>query len=187
MGAYSPAPLVDETQLRWIEQRSRQPFRGVLYAGIMMTHQGPKVLEYNVRFGDPECQPLLMRLKSDLLELLEATVDGRLEELRGIEWDPRPSVCVVMASDGYPGEYQPGQAIRGLDEAAQLPDVKVFHAGTATAGGQVVTNGGRVLGVTALGDTIAAARRQAYAAVKCIRWSGAWCRKDIADRVVTGA
>jgi phosphoribosylamine--glycine ligase len=196
MGAYCPAPLVDVAQLRWIEQhilvptvhamkRSRQPFRGVLYAGIMMTHQGPKVLEYNVRFGDPECQPLLMRLKSDLLDLLEAAVDGRLEELPGVDWDPRPSVCVVMASEGYPGAYERGQPIRGLEDAAKLADVKVFHAGTATAGGQVVANGGRVLGVTALGDTIAAARRQAYAAVKCIRWSGAWCRKDIADRAVS--
>lgn len=195
MGAYCPAPLVTDASLRWVEQhilvptvhamkRSRQPFRGVLYAGLMLTHQGPKVLEYNVRFGDPECQPLLMRLRSDLVDVLEATVDGRLEELPGIEWDPRPSVCVVMASEGYPGDFPRGQAIRGLDEAAKLPDVKVFHAGTTIADGQVVTNGGRVLGVTALGETIAAAKRQAYAAVKCIRWDGAWCRKDIADRAI---
>jgi phosphoribosylamine--glycine ligase len=195
MGAYCPTPLTSDESLRWIEEhvfvptihamkRSRQPFRGVLYAGLMMTHQGPKVLEYNVRFGDPECQPLLMRLKTDLVDILEATVDGRLDELPDVEWDPRPSVCVVMATEGYPGDYPRGQQIRGLEEAAKIPDVKVFHAGTATMGGQVVTNGGRILGVTALGDTIAAAKRQAYSAVKCIRWDGAWCRKDIADKAI---
>lgn len=195
MGAYCPAPLATDESLRWIEEhvfiptihamkRSRQPFRGVLYAGLMMTHQGPKVLEYNVRFGDPECQPLLMRLKSDLFDILEATVDGRLDELKDVEWDPRPAVCVVMAAEGYPANYASGKPIRGLDEADKIPDVKVFHAGTATMDGQVVTNGGRVLGVTALGDTIAAAKRQAYSAVKCIRWDGAWCRKDIADKAI---
>ncbi|MGE0757201.1 MAG: phosphoribosylamine--glycine ligase [Pirellulaceae bacterium] len=196
MGAYCPAPLVSDATLRWVEEhilvptihtmkRSRHPFLGVLYAGVMLTHQGPKVLEYNVRFGDPECQPLLMRLKSDLLDILEATVDGRLEEMTQVAWDPRPAVCVVMASEGYPGEYATGQPIRGLDEAAKLPDVKVFHAGTRLQDRQVVTTGGRVLGVTALGDTIAAAKRQAYAAVKCIRWEGAWCRKDIADQAIS--
>jgi phosphoribosylamine--glycine ligase len=195
MGAYCPAPLVDERTMRIIEEqvlvptvhamkRSRRPFRGVLYAGLMMTNQGPKVLEYNVRFGDPECQPLLMRLESDLLDLIEATVDGRLEEIEPPKWDPRPAVCVVMASDGYPGSYERGQPIRGLDEAAALPGVKVFHAGTATMEGQVVANGGRVLGVTALGTTISAAKKQAYTAVKCIRWDGAWCRKDISDKAV---
>ena len=195
MGAYCPAPLVNDATLRWIEEhilvptvhamkRSRQPFRGVLYAGVMLTHQGPKVLEYNVRFGDPECQPLLMRLKSDVMDLIEATIDGRLEELQSVAWDPRPSVCVVMASEGYPGEFARGQAIRGLDEAAKVPDVKVFHAGTASVDRQVITNGGRVLSVTALGESIAAAKRQAYTAVKCIRWDGAWCRKDIADRAI---
>jgi phosphoribosylamine--glycine ligase len=195
MGAYCPTPMVTDESLRWIEEhvfvptihamkRSRQPFRGVLYAGLMMTHQGPKVLEYNVRFGDPECQPLLLRLKSDLCDILEATVDGRLDELQGVEWDPRPSVCVVMATEGYPGDYERGKPIRGLDEAAKISDVKVFHAGTATMDGQVVTNGGRVLGVTALGETIASAKRQAYSAVKCIRWDGAWCRKDIADKAI---
>jgi phosphoribosylamine--glycine ligase len=195
MGAYCPAPVATDETLRWIEEhvfvptihamkRSRQPFRGVLYAGLMLTHQGPKVLEYNVRFGDPECQPLLLRLKSDLCDILEATVDGRLDELQNVEWDRRPSVCVVMATEGYPGDYARGKPIRGLDEAAKIPGVKVFHGGTATMDGQVVTNGGRVLGVTALGDTIAAAKRQAYSAVKCIRWEGAWCRKDIADKAI---
>ncbi len=195
MGAYCPAPLVDSQRLSWIEEhilvptvhamkRSRHPFRGVLYAGLMITHQGPKVLEYNVRFGDPECQPLLMRLKSDFVEVMEATLDGRLEELPGLEWDPRPAVCVVMASEGYPGAYERGRAIRGLADAASISDVKVFHAGTASLDGQVVTDGGRVLGVTALGDSVSAAKRQAYAAVKCIRWEGAWCRKDISDKAL---
>lgn len=196
MGAYCPTPLVDSKMMSWVEEhilvptvhamkRSRQPFRGVLYAGLMVTNQGPKVLEYNVRLGDPECQPLLMRLKTDLLDVLEGTVDGRLDEVGALQWDPRPAICVVMASEGYPGDYQKGQVIRGLDEAAALPDVKVFHAGTVTsAGGAVVTNGGRVLGVTALGNTISAAKLQAYTAVKCIRWQGAWCRKDISDKAL---
>jgi phosphoribosylamine--glycine ligase len=195
MGAYSPAPLVTEELLHKIEEhilvptvhamkRARRPFQGVLYAGLMLTHQGPKVLEYNVRFGDPECQPILMRLQSDLLDLLEATVDGKLDEIEPPTWDPRPSVCVVMASDGYPGNYERLLPIRGLDEAAKIPDVKVFHSGTATVDGQVVTNGGRVLSVTALGHSIPAAKLQAYTAVKCIRWRGAWCRKDISDKAM---
>jgi phosphoribosylamine--glycine ligase len=199
MGAYCPAPLITDHLMRTIEERilvptvhamkrSRQPFKGVLYAGIMVTpQQGPKVLEYNVRFGDPECQPLLLRLKSDLVDLIEATIDGRLDEIEPPQWDPRPSVCVVMASEGYPGDYEKGRPIRGLDEAAAVPDVKVFHSGTALVDGQVVTNGGRVLAVTALGNTIAAAKLQAYTAVKCIRWPGAWCRKDIADKAMAAA
>ncbi|MBX7168424.1 MAG: phosphoribosylamine--glycine ligase [Pirellulales bacterium] len=195
MGAYSPTPLVDAQRLQLIEEqvlvptvhamkRARRPFRGVLYAGLMVTHQGPKVLEYNVRFGDPECQPLMMRLKSDLLTLCEATVDGRLDEVGPLEWDPRPAVCVVMAAEGYPGRYERGRVIRGLEEAALVPDVKVFHSGTAMQAGQVVTDGGRVLGVTALGNTVAAAKLQAYTAVKQIRWDGAWCRKDISDKAL---
>jgi len=195
MGAYCPAPVVSDEMLHWIEEhvlvptvhamkRGRTPFKGVLYAGLMITHQGPKVLEYNVRFGDPECQPLLMRLKTDLVDVLDAAVDDRLEELGGLQWDPRPAVCVVMASEGYPGSYEKGKPIRGLNEAAALPDVKVFHAGTATSGEDVVTSGGRVLGVTALGDSISTAKLQAYTAVKCIRWQGAWCRKDISDKAL---
>ena len=125
-----------------------------------------------------------MRLQSDLLDLIEATVDGRLDEIDPPTWDPRPATCVVMASEGYPGSYERGHAIRGLDEAAALPDVKVFHAGTATSDGSVVTNGGRVLGVTALGNSISDAKLQAYKAVKCIRWDGAWCRKDISDKAL---
>jgi phosphoribosylamine---glycine ligase len=195
MGAYSPTPLVDDTMLGWIEEhvfvptihamkRSRRPFSGVLYAGLMITQQGPKVLEFNVRFGDPECQPLLMRLQTDLLDLLEATVDRRLDELPPLQWDPRPAVCVVMAAEGYPGKYESGKPIRGLAQAAALPDVKVFHAGTQRVDDQVVTQGGRVLGVTALGQSISAAKLQAYTAVKCIRWPGAWCRKDISDKAL---
>jgi phosphoribosylamine--glycine ligase len=195
MGAYCPTPLVTGALLQAVEERilvptvhqmkrSRRPFRGVLYAGLMITGQNIEVLEYNVRFGDPECQPLLLRLKSDLLDLLEATVDGRLDEIAPPEWDPRPAVCVVMASEGYPGSYERGQPIRGLEEAAKLPDVKVFHAGTALRDGQVITDGGRVLGVTALGTSISAAKLQAYKGVKAIRFSGAWCRKDISDKAL---
>ncbi|MHB8970549.1 MAG: phosphoribosylamine--glycine ligase [Pirellulaceae bacterium] len=195
MGAYCPTPLVDDKMLAWIEEhvlvptvhamkRSRHPFSGVLYAGIMVTNQGPKVLEYNVRLGDPECQPLLMRLRTDLVDVLEATVERRLDELAPLEWDPRPAVCVVMAAEGYPGAYDTDKPIRGLDQAAALPDVKVFHAGTKLVNGQVLTKGGRVLGVTALGNTISAAKLQAYTAVKCIRWPGAWCRKDISDKAL---
>ncbi len=195
MGAYCPTPLVTDALLQKVEEkilvptihqmkRSRRPFRGVLYAGLMVTGQGVEVLEYNVRFGDPECQPLLMRLKSDLVDLLEATIDGRLDEVSPPKWDPRPAVCVVMASEGYPDAYEKGQPIRGLDEAAKMPDVKVFHAGTALRDDQVVTDGGRVLGVTALGSSISAAKLQAYKAVKSIRFSGAWCRKDISDKAL---
>jgi phosphoribosylamine--glycine ligase len=195
MGAYCPAPLVDEEMLHWVEQhvlvptvhamkRARRPFRGVLYAGLMITNQGPKVLEYNVRFGDPECQPLLMRLQTDLVDLLEAAVEGRLDSIEPLQWDPRPTVCVVMASEGYPGSYTKGHPIRGLDEAQELPDVKVFHAGTTNKDGNVVTAGGRVLNVTALGPSIAVAKLNAYRAVKCIRWQGAWCRKDISDKAL---
>ena len=193
MGAYSPAPLatpelldtvLDKVFLPTVHQMRKMgcEFRGILYAGIMVTIQGPKVLEFNVRFGDPEAQPILMRLQSDLFELLSAAADGRLKDLPTLQWDPRPAVCVVMASDGYPGDYKTGLPIRGLEQAATLPDTKVFHAGTARQGGAIVNNGGRVLGVTALGDDLAAAKRRAYEAVKVIRWDGAWCRKDISDK-----
>jgi phosphoribosylamine--glycine ligase len=193
MGAYSPTPLITPPLLDEIIEkvlvptvhtmkREGRPFRGILYAGLMITSQGPKVLEFNVRLGDPETQPVLMRLKSDLAELLLAAAEGRLKKLGPLEWDPRPAVCVVMAAEGYPGPYKTGQPIRGLQEAARISDVKVFHAGTTRLGDQVVTDGGRVLGVTALGNTIADAKLRAYQAVKCIRWEGAWCRKDISDK-----
>ena len=136
-------------------------------------------------FGDPECQPLLMRLKTDLVDVIEATVDRRLGEIKPLEWDPRPSICVVMASEGYPGSYEKGKVIRGLSDAAEIEDVKVFHAGTKLNGKDVVTSGGRVLGVTAVGDSVSTAKLQAYRAVKCIRWDGAWCRKDISDKAIT--
>lgn len=195
MGAYCPAPVVDEALFEKIEsgvlvpivhamKRARKPFKGVLYAGLMLTPAGPKVLEFNVRFGDPECQPLLMRLKSDLFDLLVAAADGKLSGIEPLEWDERPSICVVMASEGYPGSYEKGLVITGLDDAAEVEDVKVFHAGTTTVDGKVVTSGGRVLGVTAIGNTISAAKLKAYTAVQKIRWPGAWCRKDISDKAL---
>lgn len=198
MGAYCPAPVIDEETLAWVEEhvfvqtihamkRGRMPFRGILYAGLMLTPQGPKVLEYNVRFGDPECQPLLMRLQGDLVEIMELVIDGRLAEIENVTWDPRPAVCVVMAAEGYPNDYRKGQVIRGLESAAELADSKVFHAGTKLVDDQVVTSGGRVLGVTALGSSVANAKLNAYTAVKEIRWDGAWCRKDISDGALLAA
>jgi phosphoribosylamine--glycine ligase len=200
MGAYSPPPIATPTLLDEVEahalvptvhalKRRRQPFRGVLYAGVMATQQGPRILEYNCRFGDPETQPLLMRLQSDLCDLLEAVVDDTLGDLPedAIRWDPRPAVCVVMASQGYPGNYAKGKMIVGLDEAARLSDVKVFHAGTRLDSGTVFTDGGRVLGVTALGKTLAAAKQRAYEAVERITFAGAFFRHDIADRAIQAA
>jgi len=193
MGAYCPAPLVTPAIMDDIIRRiliptihtmkvEDCPFSGVLYAGIMLTAHGPKVLEYNVRFGDPEAQPVLMRLRSDLAHILLLAATGRLTELESLDWDPRPAVCVVMASEGYPGDYAKGRAITGLQNADALPDTKVFHAGTAIKNGEVVNAGGRVLGVTSLGDTIAAAKQNAYAAVEKIHWQGGWCRSDISDK-----
>ncbi|WP_404308574.1 phosphoribosylamine--glycine ligase [Neorhodopirellula lusitana] len=198
MGAYCPAPVLDEETLAKVEsgilvpvvhamKRCRRPFKGVLYAGLMLTPAGPKVLEFNVRFGDPECQPLLMRLKSDLAEVMQATIDGKLGELDGLEFDDRPGICVVMASEGYPGDYEKGHAITGIADADAMENVKVFHAGTKLSDGDAVNAGGRVLGVTALGDSISAAKLQAYKAVAKIRWQGAWCRKDISDKALKSA
>jgi phosphoribosylamine--glycine ligase len=196
MGAYCPAPLGTPELLDTIDRevlvptvhamkRRRQPFRGVLYAGIMATSQGPRVLEFNCRFGDPETQPLLMRLRTDLLDLIEAVVDERLDAFENkLEWDPRPAVCIVMASGGYPGNYEKGFPIKGLTEAAKLPDVKVFHAGTRRDGDRILTDGGRVLSVTALGDTLADAKQRAYEAVACIHFHGAFFRRDIADKAL---
>ncbi|MHC5139370.1 MAG: phosphoribosylamine--glycine ligase [Planctomycetota bacterium] len=162
MGAYSPAPIVTDKLMDQITRR---------------------VLEYNVRFGDPETQPILMRLKSDLLDIMLAVCDGKLSTIN-LEWDPRPAVCVVMSSGGYPGDYEKGKVIEGLDEAGKMKDVFVFHAGTAARDGKIVTNGGRVLGVTALGETIADAKQRAYEAVDRIRFEGAYCRRDIADKAI---
>ncbi len=194
MGAYSPAPIVTEAMMDRITReilvpavdamnRNGTPYRGVLYAGLMITSGGPRVLEFNVRFGDPETQPILMRFQSDLLEVCLAVCEGKLENVT-LRWDPRPAVCVVMASGGYPDEYQKGKVITGLKEAGELQDVVVFHAGTALRDGEVVTSGGRVLGVTAVGETIAAAKARAYEAVERIRFEGAYCRRDIADKAI---
>ncbi len=193
MGAYSPAPfatpelmdtIIDKILVPTVHTMRKQgcEFQGVLYAGLMLTRQGPKVLEFNVRFGDPEAQPVLMRLKTDLLDVLMAAAHGELGQFSELQWDPRPAVCVVMASEGYPGSYETGHPIRGLEEADQLSDVKVFHAGTACQNGNIVNHGGRVLGVTALGHDLSGAKKRAYEAVKQIRWNGAWCRKDISDK-----
>jgi phosphoribosylamine--glycine ligase len=193
MGAFCPAPLVTPDLLQRIESdilvptvhalnRARSRFQGILFGGLMVTANGPKVLEFNVRFGDPECQAILPRLRSDWVEVMLAVVEGNLEALEALQWDDRPTVCVVMASEGYPDQYTTGLPIRGLDEAAAVENVQVFHAGTRLKDGQVVTAGGRVLSITACGATVAAAKLQAYRAVKCIRWQGAWCRKDIGDK-----
>jgi phosphoribosylamine--glycine ligase len=194
MGAYSPAPVITDTMMTRITReilvptvdamnRNGTPFKGVLYAGLMITSGGPRVLEFNVRFGDPETQPILMRLQSDLLEVFLAVCEARLEEVF-LKWDPRPAVCVVMASGGYPDEYQTGKVITGLKEAEEGGDVVVFHAGTQLRSGDVVTSGGRVLGVTALGANIAAAKARAYEAVGRIDFEGAYCRHDIADKAI---
>ncbi len=194
MGAYSPAPVVSDAMMNQIIRevliptvdgmnRNDTPYKGVLYAGMMLTQGGPRVLEFNARFGDPETQPILMRMKSDLLEVLVAVCQGKLDDVT-IRWDQRPAVCVVMASGGYPGKYEKGKVITGLDAAAKIKDVMVFHAGTAEKDGQIVTAGGRVLSVTALGNTIAEAKAKAYEAVALIAFEGAYCRKDIADKAI---
>jgi phosphoribosylamine--glycine ligase len=203
MGAYSPADIVTAELMEQVEReilvpvvhalkRARRPFRGILYAGLMLTNQGPKVLEFNVRFGDPECQAVLFRLKSDLLEALEAVVDERLDTV-SLEWDPRPAVTVVVASEGYPGHYDRDRVINNLEEAERMPGVKVFHAGTALRSdpllgrdGRIVTDGGRVLSVTALGASLAEAQTNVYEAVRSIRFAGAWYRRDIGARALRG-
>jgi phosphoribosylamine--glycine ligase len=195
MGAYSPVPIVTNQMMAQIEKEILVPvvdglnrrdigYKGVLYAGLMLTPAGPKVLEFNCRFGDPEAQPLFMRLKCDLAEVILSVVEGRLNDAR-LDWDKRPAVCVVMSSGGYPGAYVKGKQITGLDKAAALSDVYVFHAGTAQRNGQVVTNGGRVLGVTGLGNTLEEAQKRAYEAVDVIEFEGAYCRRDIADKAIT--
>jgi len=194
MGTYSPAPFLDDARLRQVGDAILDPwlrgcaeekidFRGILYPGVMLTKAGPKVLEFNARFGDPETQVYLQRLESDLVELLDASVNGTLGKME-LKWNPMPSVCVVMASGGYPGNYPKGKPITGLDDAALLSGVKVFHAGTALKDGQVVTNGGRVLGVTALGKDLKSAQAAAYAAVEKIRFEGAQYRRDIAAKAL---
>jgi phosphoribosylamine--glycine ligase len=196
MGAYCPATALSEADLAVIERDILVPavdmlrqegviYRGVLYAGLMLTAGGPKVLEFNCRFGDPETQPILMRLQSDLIDALEATITGKLSEI-DLQWDPRPAVCVVMASAGYPSDYAKGKSISGLEQARRMEDVQVFHAGTSLQGGEVVTSGGRVLGVTALGATTGEARSRAYEAAKAITFDGAYLRSDIAANAAGG-
>jgi phosphoribosylamine---glycine ligase len=197
MGAYCPAPIATPELMKKLEsevffptihamKRGRYPFQGTLFAGIFLTPQGPRVLEFNCRFGDPETQVLMMRLKTDLLDLLEAVADERLQEFEGkVEWDSRSSVCVVLCAGGYPGKYDNGKIVSGLAEAEKLPDVKVFHAGTKLdEQNRVLTDGGRVLGVTALGDTLAEAKARAYEAVKLISFIGMQYRTDIADKAL---
>jgi len=195
MGAYSPAPCVtpaicEELMRQVIEPTVRRlaargiDYRGVLYAGIMLTSTGPKVLEYNVRFGDPECQALMMRLRTSILDLFDATIDQRLGELQ-LDWEDGTSLCVVMTADGYPGEARSGDAIHGLDAAAALRGIQVFHAGTSRdEDGTWRTSGGRVLGVCAAADTAAGAATAAYSAVEKISWRGAHWRCDIAWRAI---
>jgi len=197
MGTYSPVPFLSDSKLTKIGESILGPwlsgcaaegidFRGILYPGLMLTKSGPKVLEFNARFGDPETQVYLTRLESDLLELLDASTEVKLAPL-GLEWSSLASVCVVMASAGYPGSYTKGKAIRGLEEAAQLPRVKVFHAGTARSGDGIVTNGGRVLGVTAWDVDLRSARALAYEAVGRIQFEGAHFRRDIAAQALSDA
>jgi phosphoribosylamine--glycine ligase len=195
MGAYSPAPVVtpavhekamSEVMRRAVDGMAAEgrPYRGVLYAGLMINGDSVKTLEFNARFGDPECQPLLMRLKSDLVPVLLACARGDLAGIE-LEWHDQSAVCVVMASGGYPGEFAKGCPISGLDQAAAIDDLEVFHAGTAMQDGQVVTSGGRVLGVTGRGVTVAAAIDKAYQGVKAIHWEGVHYRTDIGRKALT--
>jgi phosphoribosylamine--glycine ligase len=192
MGTYSPTPFLNETQLAAAAKAILDPFmrgcmaegidyRGLLYPGIMLTKNGPKVLEFNARFGDPETQVYLTRLENDLVELLDASTSGTLGK-QELKWKAEASVCVIMASGGYPGSYPKGKVITGLDAANRLPHTKVFHAGTALQNGEIVTNGGRVLGVTALGKDLRAAQTAAYAAVEAIHFEGVHYRRDIAAK-----
>ena len=194
MGTYSPAPFLTETELTEVGAKILNPwlkgcaadgieFRGLLYPGVMLTKSGPKVIEFNARFGDPEAQIYLTRLENDLVELLEASADGALNKV-DLKWSPMASVCVVMASGGYPGSYAKGKPISGLAEVGQLPNTKVFHAGTARSAERIVTNGGRVLGVTAWAKNLADARNSAYAAVERIQFEGAHFRRDIASKAL---
>jgi phosphoribosylamine---glycine ligase len=189
MGTYSPTPFLDQAQLNEVGRQILAPwlkgcmsedidFRGILYPGIILTKNGPRVIEFNARFGDPETQVYLTRLENDLVELLDASASGTLGRTE-LRWSPTASVCVIVASGGYPGSYAKGKVISGLEEAAKLPNVKVFHAGTAKAGNEIVTNGGRVLGVTSWAKDLKSAQAAAYAAAEKIRFEGAQFRRDI--------
>ncbi|HSP99100.1 MAG TPA: phosphoribosylamine--glycine ligase [Candidatus Dormibacteraeota bacterium] len=194
MGAYSPAPVLTPALHERIMSEIMEPvvralaerkivYTGILYAGLMITADGPNVLEFNCRFGDPECQALLMRFTGDLAAVMDAAASGRLAGTQ-LTWDPRPAVCVVLAAEGYPGNYERGKPISGLEGLRDWRDGMVFHAGTARRDGQVVTNGGRVLGVTALGQDVTAAVAEAYRAVDRISWDGMHCRRDIGRRAM---
>jgi phosphoribosylamine--glycine ligase len=194
MGAYSPAPVVTadihEKAMRQVIRPTidgmaseGRPYRGVLYAGLMVKDGEVKTLEFNARFGDPECQPLLMRMKSDIVPVLVAVANGDLAGL-DLEWHDKAAVCVVMASEGYPGDYRKGDIINGLEDAATIDDVYVFHAGTAYKDGSCATNGGRVLGVTALGSTVQDSISTAYQAVERISWQGVQFRRDIGKKAL---
>ena len=194
MGSYSPAPIMSDSLCRRVMTEiirptvramadAGTPFKGALYAGLMIKHGTPQLIEYNVRFGDPECQVLMPRLKSDLLPALLATAEGRLAGIT-LDWFDDPALCVVMAAKGYPGAYTRGSEIKGLDAAASDPDVQIFHAGTKRAGNHILADGGRVLGVTARGQDIREAQVRAYAAVDKIDWSQGFCRRDIGWRAV---
>jgi phosphoribosylamine--glycine ligase len=192
MGAYSPAPIVttelcarvmDQIIMPTVRAMTARgtPFKGVLYAGLMIQNGAPKLIEYNVRFGDPEAQVLMMRLKSDLLPALLAVAEGRLAGVP-LDWHSEPALCVVMAAKGYPGAYDKGSEIRGLEAAGAEPKVQIFHAGTKRDGMRILADGGRVLGVTARGPTIAEAKTLAYAAIDRIDWPQGFCRHDIGSR-----
>jgi len=194
MGAYSPAPIVTTEIQDYVMEHimlptvkgmasEGRPFKGMLYAGLMIDGASINVLEFNCRFGDPEAQPLLMRLQTDIIDIFEAAIDSKLDSI-AMKVDPRPTVCVVMAAGGYPGSYPKGTPISGLKKAAKIPGVEVFHAGTARKGGKIVTNGGRVLGITASGDDLQRAIANAYEAVKCIQWDGCYYRRDIGAKAI---
>jgi len=194
MGAYSPAPVVDQAMSERIMEEiinptikgmaaEGRPYQGVLFAGLMISDTGPRLIEYNCRFGDPECQVLMMRLKSDVVEMLLAAAEGKLDQIK-LDWHNDAALCVVMAAEGYPGNYRKGSEIKGLEDADALDGVNVFHAGTKIDDHCIVANGGRVLGVTALAKTVKAAQKQAYKAVAKIDWPQGFCRSDIGWRAV---
>ena len=194
MGAYSPTPFVtseihDQIMSRIISptvagMKARgAPFRGVLYAGVMLTEQGPKLFEYNVRFGDPECQVLMLRMMSDIVPAFLAACDGELKHFN-LRWYPEAAITVVMAAKGYPGDYRKGSRIEGLDDAAEIDGVEIFHAGTLAKDGAILANGGRVLNVCALGKTVTEAQARAYASIDRINWPDGFCRRDIAWQAV---
>ncbi|WP_291855829.1 phosphoribosylamine--glycine ligase [Bradyrhizobium sp.] len=194
MGAYSPAPVMTDTMCaRVMDEMIRptlramaamgSPYKGVLFAGVMVTRDGPKLVEYNARFGDPECQVLMLRMMSDIVPALLASADGQLKNF-SLRWFDEAALTVIMATKGYPGSYGKGSAIEGLDEAAKVEGVEIFHAGTALKGGRLVANGGRVLNVCALGKTVTEAQQRAYAAVDRIHWGDGFCRRDIGWQAV---